>query len=334
MSRDSQLPAAAACIAFAFAVATVHPASAAAVGSLAYVGNQGNGTISVIDTSNDTVVRTVPAAGSLGKKIQAVIADHTGRTLFAVDAAANALLVVDATSGALIKSIDVGRSPEGASISPSGKTIAVCVEEDNLVALVDVASATIRRKIQTQGKNPEHCDFSADERWLLASDENSDDVDVIDVAAGRSIALVHTAGGPRGIAWLPRRKLAYVAQERGGGVDLIDIDKHTVSESIPTGLRPADVIAGSDGKLVFVSNGGDGTVSAIDTASGTVIATTPVGKRPWNMALGGGGRKLYVANGRSDSVSVIDTTSFKVLTTISVGALPWGVDIPHVPAVH
>jgi YVTN family beta-propeller protein len=301
---------------------------------LAYVANQGNGTVSVIDTIRDEVVRTVPSQGSLGKKIQAVVGERTGKTLFVVDAAANALIVVDAVSGRVIRSLDVGRAPEGASMSPSGKTVAVCVEDDNAVALVDVATAAITRKIRTQGKNPEHCVFNDDEKWLLASDENSDEVDIIDIKAGRSVALVHTSGGPRGIAWLPHQLTAYVAQERGGGVDVIDVAKRAIVRSIHTGLRPADVIVGKDGKFAFVSNGGDATVSAIDTASAKVVATMEVGKRPWNMALTAGGKKLYVANGRSNSVSVIDTQALRVLKSIGVGELPWGVEIPNTLSVH
>jgi YVTN family beta-propeller protein len=301
---------------------------------LAYVANQGNGTVSVIDTIRDEVVRTVPSQGSLGKKIQAVVGERTGKTLFVVDAAANALIVVDAVSGRVIRSLDVGRAPEGASMSPSGKTLAVCVEDDNAVALVDVATVAIARKIRTQGKNPEHCVFNGDEEWLMASDENSDEVDIIDLKAGRSVALVHTSGGPRGIAWLPNQLIAYVAQERGGGVDVIDVAKRAIVRSIHTGLRPADVIIGKDGKFAFVSNGGDATVSVIDTASATVVATMAVGKRPWNMALTANGKKLYVANGRSNSVSVIDTQALRVLKSIGVGELPWGVEIPNSPFVH
>ncbi len=299
----------------------------AAAAELAYVGNQASGNISVIDTSRDEVVRTVPASGKIGSKIQAVIADPSRGHLFAVDAEGNALIEVDARSGRVIKRIPVGAGPEGASLSPSGETIAVCVEQVNQVVLVDVATAAITRVIHTQGLNPEHCVFSGDGRWLMTSNENSDDVDIIDLRTDRSVARAHTSGHPRGIAWLPQRMIAYVAQERANAVDVIDAAKHAVIGSIHTGLRPADAIASRDGKMVFVSNGGDGTIAAIDTANRKVIATIPVGKRPWNMAMTRDGKKLYVANGRSNSVSVIDTDKLTVIKNITVGGLPWGVSI-------
>jgi YVTN family beta-propeller protein len=296
--------------------------------AFAYVGNQAGGTVSVIDTDRDEVTRTLPDHGKIGGKVQAVIADHAEKTAFVVDADSNALVIVDVASGQIEQRVDVGQAPEGASLSPSGKTIAVCVENDNAVTLVDVAKLRILRKIPTRGKNPEHCAFSPDERWLMTSNELSDDVDIIDLKTARSTGSVHTSGHPRAIAWLPRQQIAYVAQETAGGVDVVDAAKRKVIQSILTGLRPAGAIASPDGKQVFVSNGGDATISVIDTASRNVVATIPVGKRPWNLALTHDGRKLYVANGRSNSVSVIDTVTLRVIKTIAVGELPWGVSIP------
>ncbi|HUX74703.1 MAG TPA: beta-propeller fold lactonase family protein [Steroidobacteraceae bacterium] len=317
---------AAICAVALFALAALAAPSAAS--AYAYVGNQVSGTVSVIDTARDVVVRTLPAHGKIGKKIQAVVADRGGKHIFVVDAAGNDLVELDAASGRVDKRIPVGRAPEGASLSPSGKTIAVCVEKDNLVVLVDVATASVRHIIHTQGKNPEHCEFNGDEDWMVTGNENSSDADIINLRLHRSIALVPTDGRSRGVAWLPHKMIAYVAQESANGVDVIDVATHKVLRLIHTGLRAADAIATPDGKTVFVSNGGAGTVSAIDTAAEKVVATIAVGKRPWNMALTHDGKKLYVANGRSNSVSVIDTVKLTVIKTIAVGKLPWGVEIP------
>lgn len=300
----------------------------AAGADVAYVGNQGSGTISVIDTATDTVSRTFPDAGSIGVKVQAVVLNRAQTRAFAVDADANALVVLDVASGRIEKSLAVGKAPEGASISPSGKLIAVCVEDDDRVALVDAASAKIVREIHEQGSNPEHAVFSGDEHWLLVSNENSHDLELIDVKAGRSVASIADPGHPRGLAWPANQAFAYAANEHTGSLDVINVEQRALTRSIKTGLRPAGVTASADGKRVFVSNGGDGTVSVIDTASMQVIATVPVGKRPWNMALTHDGKKLYVPNGRSNSVSVIDTATLAVVKEIPVGNLPWGVTIP------
>jgi YVTN family beta-propeller protein len=310
------------------AVALAAVFSRSVVADVAYVGNQGNGTVSLIDTATDAVIRTLPDQGSIGAKVQAVVTSSAPTRSFVVDAGGNALVVIDVASGRIQARLQVGKAPEGASLSPSGKTIAVCVEDDNQVALVDVATATVTRKIRTQGRNPEHCVFSGAERWRVTSNENSGNLDLIDFKKGRSVDVITVPGHPRGIAWLPNQPIAYVANEDTGAVDVINIEQRAVVQSIKTGLRPAGALASADGQRVFVSNGGDGTVSVIDTATRQVVATIPVGKRPWNMALTHDGKKLYVPNGRSNSVSVIDTASSAVVKEIGVGSLPWGVAIP------
>jgi len=303
------------------------PALAAAAPH-AYVANERDGSVAVIDTATDEVTRTIMIRAGGADKLQAALADRAEKTLFVVDAQGSTLTVYDLAAGKVEQRLPAGKAPEGASLSPSGKQLAVCGEEDNTVYLFDVTQRKLLRSIPTQGQNPEHCEFSADEHWLLTSNENSDNVDIIDLKAGKSVALVHTAGHPRGIAILPDSKTAYVAQETSSGVDVIDIAAKKVVTSINTGLRPAGAIASPDGKRVYVSNGGSAMISVIDTAKGKVIGEVPVGKRAWNMALTRDGKKLYIANGRSDSVSVIDTQALRALKEIPVGGLPWGVQIP------
>ena len=294
----------------------------------AYVANEGDGTVSVIDTRTDEVTRTLVAHGEFGDKLQAALADRGEHALFVVDAVSSQLVVVDIASGEARARIKVGKSPEGASLSPSGKTIAVCGEDDNVVTFVNVAARKVTGTAPIRGKNPEHCEWASDERWLLTSNENSDDVDVIDVKALASTALIHVSGHPRGIAILPGKHIAYIAQETANGVDVVDFDQRKVLHSIPTGVRAAGAIASRDGRRVYVANGGSATVSVIDTATDKVIADVPVGKRAWNMALSDDGKKLYVANGRSNSISVIDTATLKPIKEIPVGQRPWGVQIP------
>lgn len=313
-------------IASGCAIAALMPAHAQAA-TAAYSANQENGTVSVIDLVRDEVVRTIPASGKLGEKIQGIAVDANEKTLFVVDAAGNALVVVDVASGAVRERVAVGHSPEGVGLAPSGKTLAVCVEDDNLVTLIDAKTFKVTGRIPTQGKNPEHCVFSPDEHWLLTSNENSDNVDIIDFAKGKSIALVPTSGHPRGIAFLHKQPIAYVVQETAGGVDVLDLRARKVTATIHTGLRPAGAVASPDDRRVFVTNGGDANVAVIDTADNKVAATVAVGKRAWNMALTPDAKKLYVANGRSNSVSVIDTQTLKPIKEVAVGGLPWGVAI-------
>jgi len=293
---------------------------------LAYVPNQKSGSISVIDTASDAVVRTLTAAGTLGDRLQALEVDARSGTLFVVDAGRQQLVALDPATDRVRGTVDIGPDAEGVRLSPDGRTLAVCAEGQHRVLLVDATTLALDARIEVRGRNPEHCEFSPDGAFLVTSNEGSDDLDVIELATRASTGTIATAGHPRGAAFLPRSGLLFVAQETANGVDMVDFGARRKLVTIATAERAAGVTAAPDGKRVYVANG-SGSVSVIDVASRVVIREIAVGKRPWNMALTPDGRKLYVANGRSDDVSVIDTTRLAVVATIAVGERPWGVVI-------
>lgn len=296
-------------------------AGQALAGPLAYVPNEKSASVSVIDTATDArrtdiIVGQRPRGGATD-----------GHRLYLTDAKAGALLIVDAESGTLLKSVPLGSSPEGISLSADGTLLAAAVEDDNSVVLLSAPDGRELARIKVHGKNPEHAVFSPDGRWLYVSAEEAEQVDVVDVAARRQVGSIPVGKRPRGIAFLPDGRRAYVACELAGKVYAVDVAGRKVVAEIAAGQYPNGVAVQPDGRRVFVSNGRDGTVMAIDTATHAVVATIEVGKRPWNMALTPDGNKLYVANGRSGTVSVIDTASLKKVADIAVGELPWGVSI-------
>jgi YVTN family beta-propeller protein len=314
--------------ALAFAIAAL-AMQAAIAAPLAYVPNQKSGTISVIDTANDTVTRTLSGGKTLGKRLQAIDSDAKGNVIYVVDAEHNKLIAIDPATDAVKQSVDIGADAEGVRMSPSGDMLAVCAEGQHKVLLIDSKTFKIEAQIPTQGRNPEHCEFTPDAALLLTSNEGSDNLDVIDIKQRKSIGTIATSGHPRGAAFVPGTSHVYIAQESANAVDVIDLASRKKIASIPTALRTAGVTVSHDGKRIYAANGGAGSVSVIDVATNKVTTQIPVGQRPWNMALTPDGKKLYVANGRSNNVSVIDTATLKVITEIPVGELPWGVTIPQ-----
>ncbi len=78
----------------------------------AYVPNEKSGTISVIDTENDTVVAEIKA----GDKPRGLAASIDGKTLYVSDQPNNALVKIDLEQRVASGTIDLGESPEGVSI--------------------------------------------------------------------------------------------------------------------------------------------------------------------------------------------------------------------------
>ncbi len=192
-------------------------------GPHAYVPNEKDGNVSVIDTEIDKVIGKLPAKGRLGKKIQAAAIDPTGEKLYVVVRDANAVAQIDVKTQSELQRLEVGDEPEGISISPDGKTLAACLEEENAVSFVDLSTFKLKATVKTLGKNPEHCVFSPDGKWLLASNEQSGDVDVIDAVKLASVTRIQATKHPRGIGFSPDSQLAYVANEAANLLEVVQV---------------------------------------------------------------------------------------------------------------
>lgn len=221
---------------------------------LAYVPNEKDGTVSVIDTTTDEVIKQLPTKGKLGKKIQAAAIHPNHQKLYVVVRDKNAVAVVDTALGKQTALVKVGEEPEGIDISPDGKWLAACLEEENAVSLVDLQTNQLKHTIATQGENPEHCVFSPDQQWLLASNEKSNNVDVINLKTMASEHLIAATKHPRGVGFSPDGKWAYIANEAASLLEIVSTSDWKVQANIKVGLRSNGVKVNADGSRVYVSN--------------------------------------------------------------------------------
>jgi YVTN family beta-propeller protein len=306
--------------------------TAAASGShWAFATNEGDGTVSVIDTNSDTVVKTL----QLGGKPRGLTLCKGSELLFVTEQTKPQLWAINPQktgTQAIEHRVPLGESPEAVYCSPDGLWLGVANEGSNSISFIDTRQllsgpekGQVAFSIVSAGKNPEHGVFSPDGHNMLVSAEEADQVDWLDLDTRRQVGAIKVGERPRGIAFSPDGKTAYVAVESASRLVAIDTASQKVLATQTVGKRTAGVLVSPDGQWVYASNGGDGTVSVIDAASFSVVATIAVGQRPWNMGFSHDGQKLYVATGRSAGVSVIDLKTRTLVQQISTGKLTWGV---------
>ena len=170
-----------------------------------------------------------------------------GKRLYVSDQGANALHVIETHARTIERSIALGESPEGVSVSADGLLTAAATEAANAVALIDAASGNVLATVKTEDKNPEHAVFSPDGRWLYVSAEDASQIDVVDVGERRQMASIPVARRPRGIAFTPDGKRAYVACELDSRIYPIDVDAHRAVAEIRGGNFSNGVVMSPDG---------------------------------------------------------------------------------------
>jgi YVTN family beta-propeller protein len=118
----------------------------------AWVGNAGEGTISVIDLASEKVVATLTADVPGANRLKFT---PDGRLMLATTHAGKDLVVIDAHTRAVVKRVPIEEhGASGIQVQPDGKRVFVACPRDHYVAVVDLGSLQMTGKIDT-GREPD-----------------------------------------------------------------------------------------------------------------------------------------------------------------------------------
>ncbi|MGC4048470.1 MAG: YncE family protein [Paludibaculum sp.] len=117
-------------------------------GSRLWTAHSRDGGVSVIDLSTKKVVETLPLGTKRSNRLKFT---PDGKTVLISDLDAGDLFFVDVASRKVTKKLPLGQAPEGILIEPGGARAYVAVAGDNYVAVIDLASMTKTKQIETGG---------------------------------------------------------------------------------------------------------------------------------------------------------------------------------------
>ncbi|MFI5511700.1 beta-propeller fold lactonase family protein [Mycobacterium sp. NPDC051804] len=316
-------------------------------GSRAYVTHPDAGTVSVINTTTNTVIGqpipvgqiSNPGPGSIavspdGKRVYVSTSNGTnGSPTVTVMSAENDTYTVVSTipvgAGAPGLSPSIALSPDGrrlyatskhAAAVPSGTivvgTLTVINTDNNTIVGSPIPITSPPGSFYPQAGAPTSVAVSPDGTRVYVANN---------VGGGTSVTVINAENdantvvgspipvsvGAFGIAVSPDGSRVYVTNDDSytGAVTVINTATNTVvGGPIPVGSLPQGVAVSPDGSRVYVVNNIDGTVSVINTTTNAVIGQPiAVGLAPSNIAVSPDGRRLYVVNQTDGTVSVIDT---------------------------
>jgi DNA-binding beta-propeller fold protein YncE len=105
-----------------------------------------NGGISIIDPKSRTVAQTLPTTTKVANRVKFTI---DGKFVLVSDPAANVLLVYDAATKEMIKSVGMSDGPSGILVAPDGKRAFVACAGAKKVAVIDTSTFSIIHEIDS-----------------------------------------------------------------------------------------------------------------------------------------------------------------------------------------
>jgi YVTN family beta-propeller protein len=252
--------------------------------------------ISAYDSGDSAAVRwTSPALGDYiaGSPAVALRANASGHRVVVVPLPANdALAVLDADDGTLLKTVPLGVLP-----------IAAVVNTDGSVAYVSNLGG--RKPTATDRAAKQCCDPFAE---LVRVDARGiappGSVMRVDLVAGVVRKVIPVGRHPTGIAWDVVGDRLYVANGSSDAVSVIDTRRDSVVKTIAIapfrerkiGLAPTGVALTLDGTTLFVTLGGVNAVAVYGVPGGQLRGLIPTGWYPTTVDVSDDGHTIAVGS--------------------------------------
>jgi YVTN family beta-propeller protein len=315
---------------------------------VAYVTNFNDGTISVIDTSTNSVVTTIAECVECSPGPTGVAITPDRRFVYVANESAGTVAIIDAITNSIVNTItmpqicvgDTCNSPltVGVAINPNPNrpfayvTNTGSVGATGFVTVINTQTQTIVAPSITVGSHPFGVAVTPDGAFAYVTNGTpgtEKSVSVIDTSTNAVTKTISVGSNPTSVAVHPGGSIAYVTNAGDGTVSMISTATNTVASTLSAGPSPYFVAFTPNGSFAYVTNQTvSGTVTVINTSTGAVAATVSVGSIPAQVAITSNGTTAYVVNASSGTVSTIDTGTNNVGdSTIPVGTGPFGVAV-------
>jgi len=239
--------------------------------SIVYTANYSNNTISVVDTTTNSVTRTI----AVGPNPLGLVLSPDNERLYVANSgngSGSTVSVIDTITNAVVGTITVGNTPTHLSISPDGSRLYVSNQRSSNLTVIDTTTLTAVQTIPLPS-GPWASAITPDGRYLYVTDRSGSPLSVVDTSTFTSVAV---SAGMNGVdvAISPDGRFAYVSQQYMRRIVVIDTVTNATVKTISLSHDASGISFSPDGTRAYALNADGSTVVTIDTATHSVIGST------------------------------------------------------------
>jgi YVTN family beta-propeller protein len=217
-------------------------------GSRAYVANQGDNTVTVIDVATSQPIASIATGGSSPFSVQV---SPDGSQLY-VGNNDNTMLIVDAATLAITKTVIVGFATNAFAVNNSGRFLYASSFASGQVTEIDIFTGNVVRTFDLGG-TPQGLTVNRKGTHLYVANEAGylNDVDLTTGQIGAQIPLV---GGGFGVGVTPDDHEAWIAIPFSGKVQIFNLQQRRITGTLDVGGEPRRIAFSEQGKIGAVTN--------------------------------------------------------------------------------
>lgn len=288
-----------------------------AAGTVAYVANSLDGTVSVIDANTNAVIGS-PIA--VGLSPQQIALSPNGSLAYVSNSGSNSVSVIDTTSHTVIATINVGSNPTGIAANADGSRVYVTNSGSNTITAIDTASNQVIGSPIVTGAAPNAVIVNGANGRVYVGNTGDSSISIVDQSTLSVIQTVTIPTAPIAFGGCPCGTKIFVAAQ-GDKVYAFAVEPNAVVATIdlPSGANPVGIAINPTGSMAYTTNSGTGDISVITTLTNSVQETISVGGTPQasgNFAgFVGNNPVLFITDSATDSVKILRTSALISPTT-------------------
>jgi YVTN family beta-propeller protein len=188
------------------------------------------------------------------------------------------LTIFNKLSRQVVGVLATGRGPLGLAIDQIGERLYVAASGDDEIEAVDVrAGRIVNRARLNNGDSPQELALTPDKRTILATDNGSNTVSVIDTSSMLERSRIQVGQRPVSIIMDSAGRRAYVFNSRSNSISVIDVANSAVAATISTDSSPVRGQFSPAGDKLYVIEAASPYLTVIDLASLSVTNRIFVG---------------------------------------------------------
>jgi YVTN family beta-propeller protein len=292
------------------------------------VANQGDRTLSIIDTATNKQIAAVPVGGITGHE---VVATPDGRTAF-VPIYGNSgvakpgtdgsnIAVIDIASEKVVGNIDFGHGvrPHCAVYDPISKMLYVTTELDRTISIIDPKTLKIVGTIPTTQPYSHMFAISHDGKRGYTANVKPGTVSVLDIAGRKTTAVIPISPETQRISVSRDDSMVFTADQTTPRLAVIDTATNKLKTWIDLPAPGYGTSPTLDGRWLLVAVEDKNQIAVVDLKTLKVVKTIDVPAAPQEILMRPGGHEAYVSCNKKNQVAVIDLDNWKVKTLIDAG---------------
>lgn len=292
------------------------------------VANRGGASVSLINTTNNQVVNTIPIAGS---EPMYVVYVPTKDKLYVGDRAGKKVHIINLNSKTIESSITVGNGVFHMWADGQGKQLWVNNDIDNTISVIDLNSNTVVKTINV-GIKPHDVFLTKDANTAYVSVINTDanTPDKIFMYSTSNYTKTNEAavGKDPHLYHLSNTNKLYVPCQSGQIYTLNGSNLSAISNNSFTGAH--GIFTSPDQANIFVTNISGAQLYSINASTSTLNSNiNSTGTTPHNIVVNEAGNKMFVTHSGAAANTVstysITGTALTAGVTVTVGTNPFGI---------